>query len=335
MEGPKMKTIVKIVHGSRLYGTNTPSSDEDYKAIYLPEARDILLGRVKRSFHYNSKQQREKAVNGIMPKNISEDIDMEVLTLVHFFNMLEEGDPLVLDMLFVDGKSILVNSSIWEEIQQNKNRLICTKISRSLGYCYSQAAKYGIKGSRMAECRDLRTFFETESDKKSTAKVRDFDILIREKIANWQKTSIIPIVQGDGSTINHLECCSKKISYNVTVKEAFAILDNMFQKFGERTRQAENNQGVDWKGLSHAVRVGSQVLELLSTGNITFPRPDASKLLDIKLGKLPYKEVAAIIEDNVGLAEAYVLKSSLNSSIDKNWIDDFVYDKYRQVVMEE
>jgi hypothetical protein len=330
----EFNTVLRMVHGSVLYGTNTPASDRDFKAIYLPESRDMLLGRVKHSFNFNSKYEREKAVNGITAKNIAEDIDMEVLTLAHFFSMLEDGDPMALDMLFVNEGNILETGPVWKEVQLNISRLVCTKISRSLGYCYSQAAKYGIKGSRMAECRDLREFFEAETNKKSTAKVKDFDGAIRSKIVGWQKTSIIPIEQGDGTIINHLECCSKKISYNVTVKEAFAILDNMFQKFGERTRQAENNEGVDWKGLSHAVRVGGQVLELLNTGNIIFPRPDAAHLLDIKLGKYPYKEVAAIIENNVNLAEKAVANSSLPREVDKQWIDDFVYSQYKRVVLE-
>jgi predicted nucleotidyltransferase len=126
-----------MVHGSCLYGTNTPASDRDFKAVYLPESRDMLLGRVKRSFNFNTKHEREKAVNGITAKNIAEDIDMEVLTLAHFFNMLEDGDPMALDMLFVNEGNILENSRIWKEIQHNTHRLICTKISRSLGYCYS------------------------------------------------------------------------------------------------------------------------------------------------------------------------------------------------------
>ena len=40
-----MNELFKTVYGSRLYGTNTPTSDTDQKAVYLPELSDVLLGR--------------------------------------------------------------------------------------------------------------------------------------------------------------------------------------------------------------------------------------------------------------------------------------------------
>jgi predicted nucleotidyltransferase len=42
-----MELIVEMRFGSHLYGTATPESDLDFKGVYLPEARDILLQRVK------------------------------------------------------------------------------------------------------------------------------------------------------------------------------------------------------------------------------------------------------------------------------------------------
>ena len=42
-----MKVIVKAIAGSHLFGTNTPESDIDYKGIYLPEPKDIILGKFK------------------------------------------------------------------------------------------------------------------------------------------------------------------------------------------------------------------------------------------------------------------------------------------------
>ena len=36
--------LFKILSGSRLYGTNTKSSDFDYKVVILPELNGLLLG---------------------------------------------------------------------------------------------------------------------------------------------------------------------------------------------------------------------------------------------------------------------------------------------------
>lgn len=42
-----MDPIVEMRFISHLYGTATPRSDFDLKAVYLPEARDILLQRMR------------------------------------------------------------------------------------------------------------------------------------------------------------------------------------------------------------------------------------------------------------------------------------------------
>lgn len=42
-----MKIIMETVFGSHLYGLNTPTSDKDYKGIFLPHPRDILLGKAQ------------------------------------------------------------------------------------------------------------------------------------------------------------------------------------------------------------------------------------------------------------------------------------------------
>ena len=46
-----MNLIVKMKFGSHLYGTSTLLSDTDYKAVYIPEARDIILQRIQGTIH--------------------------------------------------------------------------------------------------------------------------------------------------------------------------------------------------------------------------------------------------------------------------------------------
>jgi predicted nucleotidyltransferase len=38
-----MKILCKLKYGSHLYGCNTPTSDIDFKGIYLPSLNDYLL----------------------------------------------------------------------------------------------------------------------------------------------------------------------------------------------------------------------------------------------------------------------------------------------------
>ncbi len=64
----------------------------------------------------------------------------------------------------------------------------------------------------------------------------------------------------------------------------------------EGARAAERNEGVDWKALSHTVRVGYEALELLESGSLTYPSPTREHLRAIKAGEVPYAAVAAEID---------------------------------------
>lgn len=50
------KTIVRMEFGFSVYGTRTPTSDLDYKALYVPDAKDILLQRVKQTIVHTTKE---------------------------------------------------------------------------------------------------------------------------------------------------------------------------------------------------------------------------------------------------------------------------------------
>ena len=45
--GPPSNVLMKVKFGSHLYGTSTPSWDIDFKSVFVPPAREILLQRVR------------------------------------------------------------------------------------------------------------------------------------------------------------------------------------------------------------------------------------------------------------------------------------------------
>ena len=85
----------------------------------------------------------------------------------------------------------------------------------------------------------------------------------------------------------------------------------------------------------HAVRVGREAIEFLTTGHITFPRPEAPHLLDIKQGRLPFQQVSEEIEELLVKVEEATAVSSLPNSFDPAVIDDFVEQLHRTVVLKE
>ena len=90
---------------------------------------------------------------------------------------------------------------------------------------------------------------------------------------------------------------------------------------------------MDWKALSHAVRVGYEAIELFNTGHITFPRPEAQHLLAIKKGEVEYQKVAEEIEQLLVDVENAAEKSNLPDKADTTIIDDFIAEHYAKQVI--
>ena len=55
--------------------------------------------------------------------------------------------------------------------------------------------------------------------------------------------------------------------------------------------------GSDNKSLYHTLRLLSEGVELLTTGHITYPRPEANILMKIRLGKISQSRVYDLIEE--------------------------------------
>lgn len=328
-----MRTIVRIKFGSHLYGTSTPASDLDFKSVFVPSARDILLGRGRDTIN----SQRPKAEG---EKNVAGEIDEEAYSLRRFLGLAAEGQTVALDVLFAPHWSMPVEPrSEWIEIERNRQRLITRKSAAFLGYCRQQANKYGIKGSRVAAARTALTLLaEGVADFGTTAKLGELAGRI-DKLASYSEhMDVLDIegatdVHGVRRTVRHWEVCNRKMPFTQTIKSAHEVMRRIVDEYGHRARQAESNQGVDWKALSHAVRVGRQAIELLATGEVTFPRPEAAHLIAIKTGQLAYQPVAEEIEGLLEEVEHAAEKSSLPASADLEWIDDFVADVHRRVIM--
>lgn len=126
--------------------------------------------------------------------------------------------------------------------------------------------------------------------------------------------------------------CGRKLPFTSSIKNARDVTQRLVDEYGQRALQAESQQGVDWKALSHAVRVGSQAIELLTTGHVTFPLPNAAHVIAIKTGQVSYQHVSAEIESLLAAVEAEAERSSLPAEPDREWIDDFVIKTYRATI---
>jgi hypothetical protein len=320
-----MKQIVRQRFGSHLYGTSTPESDEDFKSVFIPDGRDILLQRAKGSIN----NQRPK---GDGEKNYAGEVDEERFSLQRFLQLAAEGQTVALDMLFAPDWALTEEpSSLWRQIQENRHRLLTKKSKSFIGYARTQANRYGIRGSRVAAARAALTLLDNEP--LQNAKLGSMSPYIHDLIANHEHMSIVKDVTPHGQEVLLWNVCDRKMPFTASVKNARDIMQRVVDEYGKRALMAETQQGVDWKALSHAVRVGHQAIELLSTGFVTFPLPNATHVKAIKQGRLLYQDVAAEIEELLVKVEETAAVSVLPDEPDYEWIDDFVANAYREEVL--
>ena len=325
-----MDLIVEMRFGSHLYGTATPQSDLDLKGVYLPEARDILLQRVRGTVDLS----REKEPG---EKNAPGDVDREIHSLQRYLELLAEGQTIALDMLFAPAWAMVrPPSPLWLEIQFNAPRFVSRKASTFVRYCRQQANKYGIKGSRVAAARQaLAVLAAAEATYGSVAKLAAAEVEVTALASSSGHTAVADMTMQGGQVVRHLEVCGKRMPFTSSIKSAREIVERMLDEYGQRALHAERNEGVDWKALSHAVRVGREAIELFETGRIIFPLRDAAEIRAIRRGDLKYAAVAEIIDELLVAVEVAAAATSLREEPDKGFTDELVTQAYRGKILGE
>lgn len=317
------RTLVKMQFGSHVYGTNTPTSDTDYKAVYVPSAPDIILQRVQ-----NTIVQSTKALK--TARNEPGDVDLETFSLQQYLKLLMEGQTIAIDMLFTPESFYQTDPSWeWQEIQANRAKFAHRGYSAFAGYCRQQANKYGIKGSRIAAVRKL---LEALSNLPRESKLLENKAEFIKFAAETEHVAIVQCRAPNGRLEDHLEVCNRKMPFHAKVKFITEVFQKIFDEYGSRALQAEKCEGVDWKALGHAVRICNQSREYLTTGNIIFPRPERKVLLQIRTGQLPYAQVATMIEEGLLLMEEAAKTSALPLEPDRAYAEELVLRSYGAAV---
>jgi RNA repair pathway DNA polymerase beta family protein len=331
-----MNKIIEIKFGSALYGTSTPNSDIDLKSIYLPSARQILTGKFKKVDNISRPKKP-------CERNNKDDIDIEIFSLCRFLEDLMDGQTWALDVLFAPKsfwtESTAAGEQIMAEIFDNRDKLLSRNVNAFIGYARQQAARYGIKGSRMDSLKRVMAVLEDKPvhERLGTFKDEIYKLVEDSKeLVSLEKTPLIEVVMVPGPNkhdlLEHLHICGKKMSFTTTIGQVKKCYGKILENYGERAYKAHLSGGKDWKALSHAVRVNGEGLELLETGFVTFPRPDWQLLTDIKTEKVDFDKVSELIE--VGLVNLYEAqeKSTLRAEPDREWAEDFIYRTYSRIV---
>lgn len=333
-----MKTLMETVFGSHLYGLNGPNSDRDYKGIFIPHPRDILLGTAPKAIDTSTGDKHSK--------NSVDDVDRQLYSLKKFISLACDGDTVAIDMLHASDDKLVTNSEVWQYIRANRSRFYTTELTGLFGYVRKQAAKYGVKGSRMAALRQvvdvlkktemthaaIKEYLTNDNGESHTrtreTKVSDiFHLFPINEFCRFVKDETM-----QSGCQDFYEVLGRKFQFTVKADEMRKSVYKLWEEYGERARQAEANQGIDWKALSHALRGGYQLTSIFRDGDIVYPLKESAFIKRVKSGEVPFAEVQEALESTMQEVERLAAVSGLPKQVDREFWDNFVERVYAEAV---
>lgn len=309
--------------GSHLYGTNNENSDADFKGVFLPNQSSCLLGKAPKHYTYSTGDRENK--------NSKDDLDVQLWSLQYWLELVAKGETNALDLLysFTYPEMIVYESDGMKTVFDNHNRLFTTQDCNSyVGYAVGQAKKYGVKGSRMGVIKKVLEVMELYRD-ADQACLADVIESIMYKCEDASYCFLKDIKSSNGEMRPYLVLCGSKHELTIGVGEFYNRVKSTYDRYGDRAKAAEHNEGIDWKALSHALRAIVQMIELLNNGKIQYPLISAPYLKRVKRGEYTWKEVETMIVE--GLDKIDSLRQTCNPlcEYDSEFAKHVVLDFYK------
>jgi len=235
-----MKILFKTVHGSYFYGTNVPSSDKDFKVIYLPSKRDLFLG----------KSLKNKVDQSSEFKHTENDTDTEYISVHTFVSDFVSGQTYALELAFAptleqDGEPEFV-----QLVQQLRTQCLTKDVSAMVGYCRTQAKVYSEKGKRLSTLEQILELAKQYKPYKHLMEYKGF-------------LPSLPYTDFGITTDNreYYEVCGSKHLLDIKCEEFVKRIQGDIESYGKRAQRAKES-GTDHKAMMHACRVAMEAKDL-------------------------------------------------------------------------
>jgi len=325
-----MKILFKSIHGSRLYGTSHEGSDTDYKCVFSKSLSELVVD--------TPDCYREHSPD-----------DTEFFSLKKYALLLGQQQTNAIEMLFTPNEFIVETSPAWEQLRENKHRLVSKNIMPFVGYAKQQARVYSSKGSSLNMLKALNAILKVWLSKNSiTDETRAleftedkycFDDLSDLMEAYPQLLSRGEKLSTVGEPIPYINVLNKQFECFVPVKEWASRIQKMIDTYGERAKDAALSGAFDRKAMYHAWRIIDEAVELLETGTLTLPRPiDAITIMRaIRFDEdVSFDEAQSLLMSRYNyLMEDALINSTLPEQHDKSLLDTwFKYTQQEQVKKE-
>lgn len=341
----KYKTIFKCITGSFAHGTYIEGkSDIDYKSIYIQDSDEILS-------------------NNYIPQiDITQD---DVMWEVQkFIELLENGNPSSLEILFSPQDCIIETSPQFNLLLENKHKFLtkkCAKAFENFGYSQIKKAsatgkKFNIEDSKMIHKTPFDFTYYYEGGKVFLLK----DYLETNNL-NQEKCGLVRLdhmkdcytlyydsnnfgyrgVIGEKSNEIRLSSVPKGeiplflIYYNV---EAYSKYMREYKEYKEWLKNRNTNRFVDvvnhgqedgksridGKNMLHCVRLLNISRQIAETNTFSVRRPNVDYLLKIRHGEVHLKEIMKYANNEIAGLKELYDKSNLPEEVDPLFVKDLL-----------
>ena len=219
-------------------------------------------------------------------------------------------------------------------IKENYYSFLNTQMKSFIGYALGMAKKFGIKGARYAELEEFINSFFSHFDPKSQDKlkirmdsIKDFVDTNNFRYIKIQKAKT-PRGHKDEFQ-DYINVLGKLFSEDITFEYLHERVQQLYIGFGNRTKSISKTENkVDYKALSHAYRIASEVKELLETEFIQFPLKERDYVKEIKSGLHDQDKIVDEIQDILDSIDALILYSKINDKSDRKLMDKIILSFY-------
>jgi len=301
------RLIYLTVHGSRAYGTSTPTSDLDLKGVAIPP-REYFHG------YLNQFAQAE-----------FDEPDAVVYGIQKFMKLAADCNPNIIEVLWTDPSDHVYMTPMGEMLLEHREDFLSKKAKHTFsGYAMSQLKR--IRSHREwllnpAEEEPKREDFGLPTMAKlSREQLGAVEKHVRQKVDEWEVDwDVVPYSERlafRGAFENALIGMSLgteeerwiSAARQVGLEENFLELilrerryrgaRNNWKQYHEWKRnrnpgraKTEAEFGLDLKHAAHLVRLMRMGEEILTTGKVIVKRPDAEELLAIRNGAWEYDDL--------------------------------------------
>jgi predicted nucleotidyltransferase len=322
---PEVKILYVTTFGSKLYGTDTPESDTDYRGLFVPSKKRLLLQK--------KVDIVEKTTGNNNKKNTKEDTDTALISVHKFFNLLGKGDVIAIDILF---SMFRRDTIVFEEpgfvsyIRNEASNLITKQSKAFIQYCLNHAERNGIKAKNLKIIQEIKVLFENLKEKAGLTDKAPIGLLFTDLKDDIEKKKDckIKIKEMNGVNKKFLAVQGKMYQSTLSFDEFFRIINHRIDNYGERTRKALNLNNVDFRALSHSCRVIYEIYELLSTGKIIFPlqQSEAEFIRKVKQSVIPFEDVKQYIEKYFEEVNRLEASSKLPVKLSQSYTEKILLD---------